>query len=133
MARDEGGDVLAFLTGFVVGGLVGAGVTLLLAPQSGAETREQIRAKSVEVKGRAEEEIAKTRERAEQTLEEARLKAEAVAADLRRRADDVQAQGRKVLEEGRKQLVTAVEQTRKAAGEVKTPPPAEEAPAEAAG
>ena len=44
-----------FFAGLVIGGLVGATLSLLLAPQSGEETRAQIRDKSVEYKGRAEE------------------------------------------------------------------------------
>ncbi|MFC1975722.1 YtxH domain-containing protein [Chloroflexota bacterium] len=39
-----------FLAGLVTGSLVGTGVALLLAPQSGAETRGQIKDKSVELK-----------------------------------------------------------------------------------
>lgn len=38
----------SFLIGFVVGGLVGSLTALLLAPQSGAETRTLIKDKSVE-------------------------------------------------------------------------------------
>lgn len=38
-----------FLAGFFVGGLVGAVLALLLAPQAGAETRTQIRNKSLEI------------------------------------------------------------------------------------
>jgi gas vesicle protein len=114
MAKDNGSDVVAFLTGFVVGGLVGAAVALLFAPQSGEGTRAQIRAKGVEMAEKAKEEVEKARLRAEQALEEARAKAEAVAADLRRRAEEIQAQGQVVLEESRKQLTEAVEGTRKA-------------------
>jgi gas vesicle protein len=44
-----------FLAGLVTGGLVGASLTLLLAPQSGAETRGQIKDKSVELKDAAVE------------------------------------------------------------------------------
>lgn len=44
-----------FFAGLVIGGLVGATLALLLAPQSGEETRAQIRDKSIEYKGRAEE------------------------------------------------------------------------------
>ena len=39
-----------FLAGLVTGSLVGVGVALLLAPQSGVETRGQIKDKSVELK-----------------------------------------------------------------------------------
>jgi gas vesicle protein len=37
-----------FLAGFIVGGVVGAILALLLAPQPGAETRAQIKNKSLE-------------------------------------------------------------------------------------
>lgn len=33
---------LSWLTGFVLGGLIGAGLALLFAPQSGKDTREKI-------------------------------------------------------------------------------------------
>ena len=39
-----------FLAGLVTGSLVGVAAALLLAPQSGAETRTQIKDKSVELK-----------------------------------------------------------------------------------
>ena len=38
-------DFGAFLIGFIVGGLTGAAVALLFAPQSGEETRELIHEK----------------------------------------------------------------------------------------
>ena len=40
---DNNSDFGAFLAGFVIGGLVGAATALLLAPQSGEETRTIIR------------------------------------------------------------------------------------------
>ena len=48
--RDEFG---AFLVGFVVGGLTGAVVALLFAPQSGDETRALIKDKSIELRDKA--------------------------------------------------------------------------------
>jgi gas vesicle protein len=38
----DNNDLGAFLAGFVIGGLVGAATALILAPQSGEETRSQI-------------------------------------------------------------------------------------------
>ena len=46
---DNSSDLGAFLAGFVIGGLVGAATAIILAPQSGAETRAQISAKSQEL------------------------------------------------------------------------------------
>jgi gas vesicle protein len=48
--RDDFG---AFLIGFVVGGLAGAMAALLLAPQSGEETRALIKEKSIELRDEA--------------------------------------------------------------------------------
>ena len=49
----NGGDLGAFLAGFIIGGLVGAAVALILAPQSGEETRTQLRQQSDELRSRA--------------------------------------------------------------------------------
>src|ERR1700690_2338028 len=73
--RDEFG---AFLVGFIVGGLTGAVVSLLFAPQSGEETRALIRDKSIEI-----------RDKAADTAEDAFARAEAAAADARVRAEEL--------------------------------------------
>ena len=41
MANNDS-DFGAFISGFLIGGLVGAAVALLMAPQSGEETRTMI-------------------------------------------------------------------------------------------
>jgi len=73
--RDEFG---AFLVGFVVGGLTGAVVALLFAPQSGEETRALIKDKSIEL-----------RDRAAHTTEDLIARAEATASEYRARADEL--------------------------------------------
>lgn len=45
----------AFLAGFIIGGLVGAAVALILAPQSGEETRTQFTERSAEWRNRVNE------------------------------------------------------------------------------
>ncbi len=77
MASDSD-EFASFLVGLVVGGLTGAIVSLLFAPQSGEETRALIRDKSIEL-----------RDRAAETAEEALARAEAAAADARARADEL--------------------------------------------
>jgi gas vesicle protein len=101
--RDEFG---AFLVGFIVGGLSGAVVALLFAPQSGEETRALIKDKSIEL-----------RDRAQVTAEEAIARAEAAAADARARADDLARQlrerGQVVVDDVRERGKSAMEAVRR--------------------
>ncbi len=53
MSEDNGNNIFSFLAGFVFGGLVGAIAALIMAPQSGEETRLMIRDKSIELKDMA--------------------------------------------------------------------------------
>ena len=52
MAGDSGGG---FVAGFILGGLVGAALAIVFAPQSGEETVSMIREKGIELKGRIDE------------------------------------------------------------------------------
>ena len=104
--RDEFG---AFLIGFIVGGISGAVVALLFAPQSGEETRALIKDKSIEL-----------RDKAQVTAEEAIARAEAVAADARARADELARQlrerGHEVVEDVRERGKSAMDAVRSKAG-----------------
>lgn len=53
-------NVLGVLTGMLIGGLAGGVAMLLLAPQSGRDTRRQIREKSIELRDRTSEMIDDT-------------------------------------------------------------------------
>lgn len=101
--RDEFG---AFLVGFVVGGLTGAVVALLFAPQSGEETRALIKDKSIEL-----------RDKVEVSAEEAYARAEQLAADARLRADEL---AKEVRARG-KGAVDAVRKSKKSDGGVAAP------------
>jgi gas vesicle protein len=116
-------DFGAFITGFVIGGLVGAAVALLLAPQSGEETRTLIRDKGIELK-----------DQVEQTATETRVKAEQLAQEARERARDLQQRGQVILEEQRSKIEQAVETGKGAVRRKKTETEettGDEAPAEA--
>ena len=84
--RDEFG---AFLVGFVVGGLTGAVVALLFAPQSGEETRALIKDKSIELRDYASQTAEDALARAEQAAAEARTRAEELARVARARAEEL--------------------------------------------
>ena len=84
----------AFLVGFIVGGLTGAVVSLLFAPQSGEETRALIRDKSIELRDRASETAEEAMSRAEAAAAEARARAESLAKQARMRADDLAKEAR---------------------------------------
>lgn len=55
MNDDRGYSAGSVILAFVLGGIVGAGVALLTAPQSGAETREKIKELADETKKKATE------------------------------------------------------------------------------
>lgn len=67
-----------FLAGFVVGGTLGAIAGILLAPQSGQETREALTDMSKDV-------IDKT----DKTVKEIQDKADSVVSDLQRKGDEI--------------------------------------------
>jgi gas vesicle protein len=100
---DNNNDIGAFLTGFVIGGLVGAATALLLAPQSGQETRTLIREKSIELKDKAAE-----------TAEQAMARAEAAAAEARTYADELRQKGQTIFEEQKHKLEEALASIKKA-------------------
>jgi gas vesicle protein len=83
--RDEFG---AFLVGFVVGGLTGAVVALLFAPQTGEETRALIKDKSIELRDKAQLTAEEAYARAEQAAKDARARAEELAHEARARAEE---------------------------------------------
>ena len=86
-----------FLVGLLVGVLTGAGAMLLLSPQSGKETRAQLRQKSIELR----DETAKTMEGA---VAQARGKARQMTDDVREQAVELQQRGQDMLVEQRGHL-----------------------------
>jgi gas vesicle protein len=57
MSDENSCQVGGIVTAFAVGALVGAGIALLYAPQSGQETRKLIADKGRELKGRAQDKL----------------------------------------------------------------------------
>jgi gas vesicle protein len=69
-------NTVRLLSGFIVSGLIGAVVALLMAPQSGNQLRALIRDKSSDISGRMMSSLEDTRSRAEDMAQMAMDRAE---------------------------------------------------------
>lgn len=79
-------ETTSFLTGLLVGAAVGAGIALLIAPASGADTRHRIRRRARALEGDASRGWATAREEARRIFKE---KKEALRARLEQGLDAV--------------------------------------------
>ena len=75
-------NILSILGGMLVGSLAGAVTMLLLAPQSGKDTRKQIQEKSIELRDRTTEMVA-------DTMAQVRTKANDLTAGLKDRGQEI--------------------------------------------
>lgn len=112
--RDEFG---AFLVGFIVGGLTGAVVSLLFAPQSGEETRALIKDKSIELRDKASVTAEQALAKAETAASEARARADELAKELKSRGEtayaDVKARGESAYADVKARGKSAIDSLRK--------------------
>jgi gas vesicle protein len=96
------GNAGAFLAGLLLGGLLGAVVMLLLAPQSGRKTRASMRhegkALRDQVAGTVEGAVTQTRDRAQR-----------VRDSLQRQTKELRQRGQDMLDEQKEVVSTAVE------------------------
>lgn len=104
---ENSNDLGAFLAGFVIGGLVGAATAIILAPQSGQETRSQIANKSNELIQSGSTRVQQVRDTAGNYSQEYLDKAGSALTNTRQQVKDVggrvQEQARIVLDKGKEQ------------------------------
>jgi gas vesicle protein len=86
-------DVSSFFSGFFIGALIGAATAFLLAPQSGEETRTQLREKGIEL-----------REKAEVTYGDVLHRVEAATQDLRKRTEEISVKVDQVIAQGKDEI-----------------------------
>ena len=108
-SESRGGD---FIAGLILGGLIGAAVGLLLAPQTGEETQAQLREKGIELKERVAELSEEARKKAEQWQEEAHAVVEEQKAHLGEAIEE----GKRAATKKKRELV---EQLEKESGKAK--------------
>lgn len=70
MREEEGYSSGSVLLSFLLGGVVGAGLALLFAPQSGRETRQKIREIADDVKEKTTDYANQTKEKVSSLVEE---------------------------------------------------------------
>lgn len=93
----EHDDFGSFLVGFVVGGLTGAVVALLFAPQSGEETRTVIKEKGFELRDKASQTAEEALARAEAAAADAKVRYDALTAEVKSRSQEVIASAKKAV------------------------------------
>ena len=104
--REKGGNLGSFL----LGALLGAGVALLLAPRSGAETQEKLKEQAKKLKGVAERQVRDAQKSIEERLDVAR-------EDVRSRIESIRdavEQGRVAAREERGHLKMKLERSKAA-------------------
>ena len=125
---ENNNELGSFLAGFVIGGLVGAATALILAPQSGQETRTQIVDKSKELREQSGERLQQYRDLADSRSQEYRERATSAVTTARDRLQEtsgpVLEQARIVLDTGKERAAQVKDQVssyvRKEDGEAKS-------------
>lgn len=69
MSEERGFSTGSVLLAFVIGGVVGAGLALFMAPQTGRETRQKIKELADEAKQKAADYISQVKEKAASATE----------------------------------------------------------------
>jgi gas vesicle protein len=100
--RKNQGHFGVFVTGFLIGSLASATYALLNVPQSGRETREQIMAKGLELRNRADEEVQHIRMHAEEMVSKARTQVDDLQSKVAEQAEDIQTRVSGAVREGKK-------------------------------
>ena len=100
-SRNSGAE---FFAGLIIGGLIGAALSILLAPQSGEETRAQIRDKGLEFKDRAEEGVLEARHRAQKQISTLQDQ----VATLQDQVSHLQEMGKETFEKGKQSATGAI-------------------------
>jgi gas vesicle protein len=99
---ESGGSAVPVVAGLVIGGLAGAGAALLLAPQSGKETRAQIQQKTMELRDRTSETV-------EDVVGQVKSKTHQITDDVRGKAKELQHQSQDVIVEQLDRVSAAAE------------------------
>lgn len=109
MSDRNGSDFGAFVSGVLMGGIIGAVAALLMAPQSGEETRKVLREKGIELRDMSNEALEKAAAEARARADELTRMAEEQATEWRKSADELRKRGEETVEDIRARGEAALE------------------------
>lgn len=98
----EHNRISTWISGFLIGGAIGIGAALLSAPQSGEETRDMLREKSMQLKEQALSTYEDQRSRAENMINDVSSQVKDRTSKLKDVGQDILEDQRSVLERGAK-------------------------------
>jgi gas vesicle protein len=90
-----------FLVGFLVGGITGAVISLLYAPQSGEKTRAVIKEKTIELVDKTTDTLEDTYKKAEGVATDAVQKAQVMIKKAGEKTTELTEKGKVALEEAK--------------------------------
>jgi gas vesicle protein len=93
---------LMLVIGLLLGGLVGAGTMLLLAPQSGKKTRLQIQRKGRDLR-------VQTADAVDDGVNQVRIKVRDISTSIHDQAEDLQQHGQEVVDQQKERWSPVVE------------------------
>jgi gas vesicle protein len=100
----ERDDFSAFLIGFIIGGLTGAAVSLLFAPQSGEDTRAMLKDKAIDLGNKASDTAEEAYARAQEAYKVAQSRADELGKMAKARAEELQHKGQVMIEAQKNRL-----------------------------
>src|SRR5450830_1327750 len=99
VSMSDSNDFGSFVMGFTLGALAGAVISLLLAPQTGEETRQVIKEKAIELRDKGTESFEDTKKKAEVAYKDALAKAEEISKVTGEKAGEFAATGKEKVDE----------------------------------
>jgi len=106
-SEQQNNNIFGVFIGLLIGGLAGAAAMLLMAPQSGKDTRKQIQERGIELRDR-------TTKMMDDTMEQVRSKTNSITIDARKKINEIKQQGQELAVEQLDRVSDAADAGKKA-------------------
>jgi gas vesicle protein len=116
---ENNGMAKGLVIGLLAGGAIGAIVALLYAPKSGKELRADLREKTDDLVGGAEEYLRAAKSKAGEIVSEAKQRSDHLISDAKKKADSLLEDADKVISDARQKVGPVVQEGTKLKDAVK--------------